>query len=322
MNKTAILFTSRNNYNLLDVWLSRVDTEGFSVLNIDEDSTPENKEIGKSVCEKHGVVYMDREIRGLQNNMTTAKNHFEGTNVEWVVWFQHDCFPVDDGFFTDFNNLANTGNIDEFGTIGFNQFHTLANPAFRGMIADGYRGLQDTARAPLEVGDLYYRDKKFRPQSRPDYSNPKWNKPFAVESACWYSVGLNLNLFEKYVIPSSDYHFFHAWDDICFQFLYNNVYNVTVPWFHMIHDQLSKQDSNMPLNSPRLFSDKKGGAQSEEGNFYYGKWGHHEVWKERWGFDYSDRTTFEDVKDSYKGTLLWDFYHHDPAIGPIKNFDV
>ena len=88
---------------------------------------------------------------------------------------------------------------------------------------------------------------------------------------------------------------------ICFQFLYNNVYNVTVPWFHMIHDQLSKQDSNMPLNSPRLFSDKKGGAQSEEGNFYYGKWGHHEVWKERWGFDYGDRTTFEDVKDSYKG---------------------
>ena len=65
MKKTAILFTSRNNYNLLDVWLSRVDIEGFSVLNIDEDSTPENKEIGKSVCEKHGVVYMDREIRSI-----------------------------------------------------------------------------------------------------------------------------------------------------------------------------------------------------------------------------------------------------------------
>ena len=104
MKKTAILFTSRNNYNLLDVWLSRVDTEGFSILNIDEDSTSENKEIGKSVCEKHDVVYMDREIRRLQNNMTTAKNHFEGTDVEWVVWFQHDCFPVDEGFFTDFND--------------------------------------------------------------------------------------------------------------------------------------------------------------------------------------------------------------------------
>ena len=45
--KLGILFTSRNNYNLLDVWLSRVDTEGFSILNVDEDSTPENKEIGK-----------------------------------------------------------------------------------------------------------------------------------------------------------------------------------------------------------------------------------------------------------------------------------
>ena len=105
MKKTGIVFTSRNNYNLLDVWLSRVDTEGFSVLNIDEDSTEENKETGKSICEKYNVVYMDREIRGLQNNMTTTKKHFDKLGVEWVVWFQHDCFPVDEGFFTDFNKI-------------------------------------------------------------------------------------------------------------------------------------------------------------------------------------------------------------------------
>ena len=192
--KLGILFTSRNNYNLLDVWLSKVDTEGFDVLNIDEDSTQENKEIGKKICEKHNVVYMDREIRGLQNNMTTAKKHFDELGIGWVVWFQHDCFPVDSGFFTDFNKLILTGNIDKFGTVGFNQFHTLANPKFKSMIKNGYRGLQDTARAPLEIGDLYYRDKNFRPDSRPDYSNPDWNKPFAVESACWYSVALNLSL--------------------------------------------------------------------------------------------------------------------------------
>ena len=29
MKKTGILFTSRNNYELLDLWMSKIDTEGF-----------------------------------------------------------------------------------------------------------------------------------------------------------------------------------------------------------------------------------------------------------------------------------------------------
>ena len=43
---------------------------------------------------------------------------------------------------------------------------------------------------------------------------------------------------------------------------------------------------------------------------------------ERWGFDYGDRNTFEPIKESYEGTLLWDFYHHDPVNGPLKSFEL
>ena len=320
MNKTGILFTSRNNYNLLETWLSKIDTEGFDILNIDEDSSDENKNLGREVCEKYGAVYMDREERGLQNNMSTAVKHFGELNINWAIWFQHDCFPIDKNFFSTFNELVLTGQLDEFGTVGFNQYHTLSNPSFRDWVKQGYRELQDTARAPLEPGDKYYRNKRFRPDSRVDYSKG-FDKPFAVESVCWYSVALNLPLFKEHVIPTGDYHFFHAWDDICFQFLYKNVYNVTVPYFNMLHDQLSKEESDMPVNSPRLFSESKGGGDSKEGNFYYGKWGHLEVWKERWGFDYEDRNTFEPVKEQYKDTLLWHFYHHDPISGPLRSFD-
>ena len=46
--KLGILFTSRNNYELLDNWMNKVDTENFSVLTIDEDSIEKNKEIGKA----------------------------------------------------------------------------------------------------------------------------------------------------------------------------------------------------------------------------------------------------------------------------------
>ena len=75
--KTGILFTSRNNYDLLDYWLKNVNTEGLFILNIDEDSTPENKIKGKEVCEKHCIAYMDREDRGMQNNITSACNIFK-----------------------------------------------------------------------------------------------------------------------------------------------------------------------------------------------------------------------------------------------------
>ena len=48
----GILFTSRNNYELLDQWCSSIDTEGYYILNIDEDSTDEQKKLGKEVCKK------------------------------------------------------------------------------------------------------------------------------------------------------------------------------------------------------------------------------------------------------------------------------
>ena len=319
MNKVGLLFTSRNNYNLFDNWIDIVDTEGLEILNIDEDSTEENKIIGKKFCEKNNITYMDREKRGMQWNFVTACEYYENKGIEWILWFAHDCYPKNKQFFKHLNNCLQDPKWNDFGVVGFNVLHNTSE--MNGWDYDN-NFLGHLCRSPLQIGGAYYRCAGHGDSRAQLEKDDSFRKPFAVESACWYSVALNLSLFEKYVIPSSDYHFFHAWDDICFQFLYNNVYNVTVPWFHMIHDQLSKQDSNMPLNSPRLFSDKKGGAQSEEGNFYYGKWGHHEVWKERWGFDYGDRTTFESVKEHYKGTLIWDFYYHDPINGPLKSFDI
>ena len=46
MQKLGILFTSRNNYEMFDLWFASTTNEGFEVLSIDEDSTPENKQKG------------------------------------------------------------------------------------------------------------------------------------------------------------------------------------------------------------------------------------------------------------------------------------
>ena len=105
MQKLGILFTSRNNYEMFDLWFASTTNEGFEVLSIDEDSTPENKQKGKDICKKHGITYMDREKRGMFNNIETAKNYFKSKGIEWVIWFQHDCFPLTEDFFTKLNNL-------------------------------------------------------------------------------------------------------------------------------------------------------------------------------------------------------------------------
>ena len=57
---------------------------------------------------------------------------------------------------------------------------------------------------------------------------------------------------------------------------------------------------------------------------FYSKWGHLDVWKNRWGFEYGlgKRKTFESVKHNYEGTLLVDFYNHDPINGPLRSFNI
>jgi hypothetical protein len=109
MEKVGILFTSRNNYQLLETWLNTVDVENFSVLNIDEDSDKDIKEHGKQICEKYNVTYMDREERGMLNNLVTASNYYKPKGVEWILWFQHDCYPFTDNFFTELNKTLSSG---------------------------------------------------------------------------------------------------------------------------------------------------------------------------------------------------------------------
>ena len=310
MKKIGILFTGRNNYEMLDNWMNKNNTDGFIVLNIDEDSTEENKSAGRDICKKHDIFYMDREERGMQLNVTTACNYFKEKGVEWIMWFQHDCYPKTEDFFNKVNTYVDTHDISDYGVVGFNILHDWHD------IKD-WNGentpLRTTARTPLEIGDGYYRHYEYWPNTRVRYDE-KFNKPFAVESVMWVVAMVNINQYEKYIKPTSDYHFFHAWDDIAFQFLYNNIYNIVLPQFCLAHEQELKVKFGLPKSSPN--------GDEKTRDHFFSKWGHHDVWNNRWGFDYGDRQTFELVKDQYKDTLLWDFYNHDPVNGPLKSFNI
>jgi hypothetical protein len=291
-----------------------VDIEGLEVLSIDEDSDKNNKEQGKQICEKHNVVYMDREERGMQNNIVTACNYYKPKGIEWIIWFQHDCFPFTNNFFTELNKTLSSGKCNKFGVLGFNAHQAKASMY---QLERGNQELDVTGRAPLEPGDYWYRNKKYWGKSRPDYSNPEFKKPFAVESVAWYSAMVNIDMYLEHIIPTDDYHFFHAWDDIAFQFLYRNIYNVCLPSFDIKHDKDHKVALGFPVSSPHGNAE-----QNSLRDHLYGKWGHLEVWKERWGWDYNARDEFGRVEEQYKDTLLSKFYNHDPANGPLKSFDL
>jgi hypothetical protein len=304
MKKVGLLFTSRNNYELLDLWLSKVDTEGFSILNIDEDSTKENKQKGKNICNKYGVTYMDREERGMLHNVVSACNYFQKHDLEWIMFITHDCYPSTPNFFTKFNNLISSGKCDQFGVIGFNVVHKMTKTEHL------------LSRSPLQTGGFYDR----YPINTPIPT--QYSKPYAIESAMWTIAAVNINQYKKHIIPTGDYHFFHTWDDIAFQFLNKNIYNICIPYLEANHTQDVKVEFGIPLKSPLIGNLHS--KNEEEREYYYSKWGFKEVWFKRWGFWYDNRDSFEAVKEHYKDTLLYDFYSYDRenSSTPLKTFDL
>ena len=57
--------------------------------------------------------------------------------------------------------------------------------------------------------------------------------------------------------------------------------------------------------------------------YYFGEYSNFKVWKDRWGWDYSQPwTNLENVKENYKGTLIYDFINHKSIRGPIKTYDM
>ena len=327
MKKIVILFTTRNNYAMLDNWLKSFDYEGFSVLNIDENSNEEEKQKGRKIKDKYKITHLEDTKRGMLNNIKTACEFFSKKNCEWVFVPHHDCWPLTPNFFSKFNKLANTNKIKNFGLVGFNTLHKCN-------IQKSYaaKELNYLARAPLEPGDNWYRNKKYWGGTRVDLKSGKFDKPFAVENPAAFGVMVNINLYNKVIEPIDDYHMMHSWDEIGFQFMYNNIYNLSIPYLHLGHDPTLKTRLGIPAVSVKAHKSYSHFIQKrftpkeynknlmESDSKYFGKMGNHVLFN-RWGINYDKaRKSYELVKDKYKETLLDVYYNHDPINGPLKSF--
>lgn len=270
----GVLIISRNNYDMQKLWHSKwVLPKGTPILNIDEGSTKENRALGIKICKSLGISFLDSDIPGMHFNLIQAFRFFMERDISWILYSQHDAYPLGDKTLEILSHNIRNGKYDKFGIIGFN-------------VHDGKEEIQDfyesrfeyqtTARGVLQLGDGWYRN---RPGSRIQYPN-KLGHLFAVESVHWSNALMSRDAFFSNIIPDPFYRFFHAWDDIAFQFLSRETPNVVDSTLSFAHDQGLKSLVGLPAQSP--FSNSESARY-----FHYNTWGHLEHWKQKWGFEWN-----------------------------------
>lgn len=340
-SRIGILLVTRNNSGMLKEWSETYNYNCVEILNLDESSIKEEKSNIKAICRQKNIWYFDTDGGGLGRNLKQAINFFQSKNIDWILSLHHDAYPLSENFFENLNNYLSDSKLDDFGVIGFNVFnHENDLKHWKGEGSP----LRTTARCPLELGDGWYR---VRETSRINYNN-SIKKPFPVESVMWSSALIYANQFERHIKIDDRFVFFHAWDDIAFQFLKKNIYNIVLPQFHFAHDQRLKLSHNLPVSSPQGDPNRR--------QELYGRSNHLDIWRKKWGFRYDvnkkkvsgvnlqnyyirkiintfvekgetyletvTRHDFKKIRKRYEGTLLDLFYNHDPINGPLKFFDI
>ena len=347
--KFGILITARNNeYSMVEEWIGLYDYSGISILNLDLNSDKELRLEGKKICKKHGIVFKDCNSIEMEDNIKQALQYFyEEEGIEWLLYMHHDAYPMLENTLTQLNDiLLNSSKIQDFGVVGFNVYQYQFELS---QFDPNKQQLMTTARTALELGNGYYDS---RVESRVDYKKFEF-KPFAVENVNASTALINYHQFNKYITIDPEFTFFNAWDDVAFQFLSHNVYNIVIPSLSFGHDQSLKVKHKLPFSSPN--------ADIKIVEKLYGRTDYSSIWKEKWCFDYSvSKCVFGGdsfinkngiinkviqiiskfiqydfvsslktvARKSYSAqygknkNLLDDFYEHDPKNGPLKYFDI
>jgi len=325
MKELGILITSRNNYRFLDTfWAPEIkkcnNAEKYKIVNIDEDSTDKNKEEGKEVCKKHGILYLDREERGMHGNLYTCANLFKKEGIRYILWCQTDSWPLQLDFLDRFNDMIASDVLDSFGTIGFNgiALNILEQHNYDAMISQLDKGEKPCgvlARSHLEDWDSWYCGVKSRRIVRNLTKHKNFRKPFSIEAPAWFSAAVSVDNALSFIDRSHKFYFHKSWDDISHQFLFKNIHNICLPNLYITHLPEWKPKVDLPKRAVRFAY--KGSDQ------YHSLVGFKpECWEEQWGWQFDKRKTFEKVKGRYKNTLVKRFYDFKPVDGALEVFDI
>ena len=316
-NNLIIYVSSRNNYDMLENEVLKINFEGFEFINVDDKSSTDEIEKGKRICKANGVVFLENKSRGVQMATQTLIDFINEKRpyCKWIICFQHDIKPITKKFFSRISKIIKDGKIDDFGAIGFN---VLDNGKYTGNSLSVF----EKGEQPAGMLGLCHLSKlapsqrwisvKHNPKLLKKYENIK--EPFLIDFPMWAAIGINVKIWNNVIVATTDYHF-HLWfPDIAMQLNKNNKPLVVFPRLYCFNQQHIKEKYGIPNNSAH--SAKKGN------DYHFGEWGpHFENFKKRWGWDYENvEKTFP--LDKYKNTLIEELFKHDPYSGPLKIYKI
>ena len=312
-----VYVSSRNNYDMLEKEvLKNINLNGFELINVDDKSS--NSEIlkGRSICDNHGITFLENKSRGVQYATQTLVDFINQNrpNCKWIICFQHDCYPLTKDFFKRISKLIAAGKLDKFGSLGFNridmgkhtpgsylQWKNNQNPI--GMLGLAHLSILKPKRWLLPKQNKWL------------IENSDWKKPFSVEITAWTAVGINIENWKKFIKPTAEHHF-HLWmPDISMHFLKNNCPNLVLPNLYILNMQEIKLKYNINPNSAR-------GARAGN-DYHFGNYSNYKAWEETWGWHYEKPwEKVEIIREKFKGTLISKFANHNSENGPLNTYDL
>jgi len=345
MNRLAIFLSSKNNYEMLEnEVLKNNNFEGFELINVDDNSTNEQLNLGRKICKKYNIKFLVNKKIGIQWAFQTLIENCS-KNYEWIICIQHDCYPISNDFFKRINKLINKNKIDNFGALGFNflqehprnsDLNKQIDDFFNGKKSLGCLGLmhftmkhfflkkiflpkRTLSKYPTIPNDNFLRKIIYNINKHNLLDNEKFKKPFIIEIPFWPIIGINVKLWKKLIIPTDQLKL-HMWfPDIMMTFNKNNYPCLVLPDLYCLNNQKLKLKYGILRNSAKANTNKF------QSNNFFGEYGSHlKYFKNKWGWDYENVrwTLTSKILKKYHGTLIERFYKHDIYKGPLENIEL
>ncbi len=264
----------RNKYNPEDVTLVNFDV-GSSVEAINE---------GKILCNEHNIIFEEADNPAIQACFKRAIELAKEISSEWVAYQQQDTWSITKDFYHHLNTrLNNLGHREEIGFVGVNIYHDY-NDIKK---IDGTEKWMTPARCMLQVGDGWYRRKI---GTRVNFDAFE-QKDFLTESIFWVLGACHINTFNNIKVDDR-FEFILGFDDMIFQLLLKNKYQLVLSGLDLAHDQSMKEGTGIQKKSTVA-------AESLVRKFY-GRTDYRKVWKDKHGFDFN----FQKHRFNFKNQLL------------------
>ena len=318
-NNICLLFTTRNNYNLLEQIFfkgTKADLSSIKIFNIDIDSEIAQKEYAEEIFKKFNITNIPIDVsepgfNAVENNVQACIEYMEKNNIpcDWLLWFSHDCHLIGEDFFAKLDGILNKNSrfADEVGMIGFCDYNQIE-------VGKPLYGRGELIKGINEIGKGWYQD---LPQ---EYSEAEY---FIVEAPNDNGLLINVELWKKHIKPDDGFALFFWGDDVCAQFGLKGISSITIPSLEMADLYRTKPHFGVTRS---LTSNSK---------FHIVDYSNNRVWETNWPKKYGFqkgivqswqanpvRGQFLENKDFYKGSVqqqIFDWHIND---GPKKLEDL